>query len=145
MKKTHYTFGLRLATMLLAIFAGVHARADYSSTVLSQGPVGYWRFNDTGVPLTPPILATNIGTVGSAGNGSLIGVIRGAPSAIAGDPGNPSMSMPGAPGSADGFRVRVPFQPDWNRTGPYSVEFWAKPGQNAALSSPAASVEFIAT
>jgi hypothetical protein len=55
------------------------------------------------------------------------------------------MSMPGVAGSADGNRVRVPFQPEWNRTGPYSVEFWAKPGQNAALASPGASVEFIAS
>jgi len=64
--------------------------------------------------------------------------------AIAGD-ANTAYQMPGTAGSADGFRVRVPFQSQWNQTGPYSVEFWAKPGQNATLASPAASVEFIAS
>jgi hypothetical protein len=128
--------------LLPALCGILPARADYQSTVLSQSPQGYWRLNETTLP--PPLVAVNSGSVGAAGNGSLIGVNRGIPGAIAGD-ANTAYQMPGTAGSADGFRVRVPFQSQWNQTGPYSVEFWAKPGQNTTLASPAASVEFIAS
>lgn len=129
----------RLAgAVLLAAAAALPARADYQSTVLSQGPVGYWRLNETTQPPIGPLSATNIGSVGAVGNGSLIGVARGKPSALASDP-DYSMGFPGV----DPDRVRVPWQPQWNQTGPYSVEFWAKPGQTAGLQCPTASVEFI--
>src|SRR5436190_8034135 len=47
----------------------VPAKADYQSTVLSRSPVGYWRLNDV-VGAPGNTLATNIGTLGAAGNGT---------------------------------------------------------------------------
>ena len=135
----HGKVGAYVAGTLLAFSASLSARADYQSTVLSQAPVGYWRLNET----IAPQLATNLGTVGPAGNGEFINSFPGAlPGAIAADTTDGSLRLPGV---IDGNRVRIPFQPEWNQTGPFSVEFWAKPSQTAALACPAASVEFIAT
>jgi hypothetical protein len=127
-----------LATAMLAGIASFPVRADYQSTVLSQNPVGYWRLNET---TAPPAGAVNAGTVGAAGLGSYIGVTRGVPGAIAGDPSNTGVRFPQTAGN----RVRIPYQTQWNQTGPYSVEFWAKPGQTNALACASASVEFIAS
>src|SRR4051812_42361899 len=70
---------------LVAAAAWSASAADYSSTVLSQGPVGYWPLNETIQPPVLPLFATNIGTVGSAGNGEFIETVRGVkPGAIAG-------------------------------------------------------------
>jgi hypothetical protein len=44
------------------------ARADYSSTVLSLNPAGYWPLNETNQPPTAYI-AINSGSLGSQGNG----------------------------------------------------------------------------
>ena len=38
---------------LLATGLAGPARADYSSTVISQGPVGYWRLSETTPPHAP--------------------------------------------------------------------------------------------
>ncbi len=129
------------ATVIVLTFAVLPAMADYPSTVLSQGPVGYWRLNETTPPLAPPILATNAGSVGAAADGTYISANRGVkPGAIVSDPNNGAV---GFDGLVDGNRVRIPFAPQWNQSGPFSVEFWAKPAQTSALECPAASVEFI--
>jgi hypothetical protein len=129
--------------LLLAIYGATPARADYSSTVLGQNPVGYWRLNETTLPLPGPLLATNIGSAGSRGNGAYIAANRGVfPGAIVSDPSNASVGFDGLVSSN---RVRIPFQPEWNPSGPLTVEFWAKPAQTAALESPASSVEFISS
>ncbi|MCX6923018.1 MAG: hypothetical protein NT154_07395, partial [Verrucomicrobia bacterium] len=62
------TFRAVLATGLLALVVVLPARADYSSTVMSFNPLGYWRLNDT-TPV-PLIMATNSGTLGVIGNGN---------------------------------------------------------------------------
>ena len=50
--------------VLLAAAAAMPAYADYQSTVLSQGPFGYWRLNET---LAPPqaVAVTNSGSLGT--------------------------------------------------------------------------------
>ena len=47
------------------------AAADYSGTVLSQGPVGYWPLNET---VQPPASkpAANAGSLGTTGNGQYL-------------------------------------------------------------------------
>ena len=117
------------------------AWADYPTTVLSQGPVGYWRLNETVQPPVLPILATNIGSAGAAGNGTYNSALRGIkPGAIVSEPNNGAV---GFSGITDGNRVRIPFDSRWNPTGPLTVEFWAKPAQTNLFECPAASVEFI--
>jgi hypothetical protein len=128
-------------SLLVLLAVSPAARADYKSTVLSQGPVGYWRLNETTPPPVLPILATNAGSVGASGNGEYLDADRGLTnSAIAGDPSGHSV---GFSGLVDGNRVRIPFQPQWNQSGPMTIEFWAKPAQTNGLACPAASVEFI--
>ena len=134
--------GLTGALLVLAA-AALPAWADYPSTVLSQGPVGYWRLNETTQPPVTP-LATNIGSVGANGDGTYIAANRGIqPGAIVSEPGERAVGFDGITGTSN--RVRIPFQPQWNPTGPLSVEFWAKPAQTGALECPAASVEFISS
>src|SRR5258708_3405684 len=130
-----------LVAMLALVVATLPAKADYQGTVLSQGPVGYWRLNETVQPPVGPIFATNIGSVGAAANGTYINAVRGVkPGAIVSEPASGAARFDGI---IDGNRVRIPFQTQWNPTGPLSVEFWAKPGQTNSLECPAASVEFI--
>jgi hypothetical protein len=130
-----------LALALFALlFLPLGARADYQTTVLGQGPVGYWRLNETTPPPIGPILATNAGSVGAPGNGVYLAGYRGlTPGAIASEPASPYVGFKGT----DGNRVRVPFQTQWNPSGPMTIEFWAKPAQTNELACPAASVEFI--
>jgi hypothetical protein len=143
MKRVIYQSKALLTATLLAGIASYSARADYQSTVLSQNPVAYWRLNETTAP--PPPFTANSGSVGAPGNGTFNnGVIRGVPGAIVGDPGNTAVRLLGGL-TTPGNRVRIPYQTQWNQTGPYSVEFWAKPGQTNGLACAAASVEFIAT
>lgn len=131
------------ATVIFVIAGAMTAQADYQTTVLSQGPVGYWRLNETTHPPVLPILATNIGSVGVAGNGTYISAIRGTtPGAIVSEPASAAVRFPGL---TDGNRVSVPFTNQWDPGGPFTVEFWAKPGQTGALECPAACVEFIST
>ena len=127
---------------LLPVLGPEGARAaDYQSTVLSQGPVGFWRLNETTPPSAVTVLATNIGSVGAPGNGTYIFTDRGLkPGALAGDPSNTAIGFGGVVSSN---RVRIAFRPEWNPSGPLTVEFWAKPSQTATLECPAASVDFI--
>jgi hypothetical protein len=63
------------------------ALTDYQSTVVSQGPVGYWRLNETTQPGTnAPTTAANVGSLGATGNGTYEGpqgLLRGFPGALA--------------------------------------------------------------
>jgi hypothetical protein len=103
--------------------------------------VGYWRLNETTPPPVLPVLATNSGSVGSAANGTYISAIRGVtPGAIVSEPASGAVGFNGIVG---GNRVRIPFQPQWNTSNAFSVEFWAKPAQTNITECPAASVEFI--
>ena len=117
-----------IGTVILAWCACLAARADFPGTVLSQGPVGYWRLNETVQP-SPPRPAADIGTLGSAGDGRyLFGPKRGETGALTGSSAtsvrffNPNLD-PGFGGS----RVEVPFKSTLNPNGPISVELWARP------------------
>jgi len=105
------------------------ARADYRSTVLSQNPAGFWEFNETAPPPPQPILATNLGTFGAGLNGGLQnGVLRGQPGVLSGT-GDTSekFSNPDWTVAIVGPYVNVPYTPALNPSGPFTVEFWAKP------------------
>ena len=102
---------------------------DYSATVLSQGPVAYWRLNETNLPPPQPILATNLGSLGESVDGALLnGVIRGQPGVLAGNPvtsdrfTNENWTV-----TTIGGYVNVPYTNAFNPNAPFTVEFWAKP------------------
>src|SRR2546421_2239166 len=62
------------------------ARADYYNTVASFHPIGYWPLNETIAPGAALTTATNLGTLGSALNGTFQGNVPfGVPSALASD------------------------------------------------------------
>ena len=67
MKEKNYKARVYIAgAAILALTAMVPARAaDYQSTVLSQGPIGYWRLNETVQPV-PSAGAANLGTLGTS-------------------------------------------------------------------------------
>ncbi|HTI98108.1 MAG TPA: LamG-like jellyroll fold domain-containing protein [Dongiaceae bacterium] len=95
--------------------------ADYSNNVMSLAPLAYWRLNETAIP--PADVATNIGTLGTSGNGIY--------AASASHPNSGALAT-GAGSSAyfpdmAGNRVVVPYQPALATTAPFSVEFWANP------------------
>jgi len=71
----------------LAALLPLTIRADYPSTVLSQSPVGYYRLSETAPIPDVPAIATNLGSLGTARNGTVNGGLsgRGATGAIAGD------------------------------------------------------------
>src|ERR1041385_620773 len=88
------------------------AFADYQSAVLAKSPVGYWRLNDT-VAAPPNVMATNIGSLGSLGNGTFENdLLAGAPGALPAQSSSNTAII--AYGYLDGNRVRVPFQPIFN-------------------------------
>src|SRR5688572_21671175 len=117
-----------IATVILGCFISGATGADYSSTVLSQNPVGYWRLNETAQPVVarPP---ANSGSLGTAADGQyLLNPKRGEPGALAGSTAtsvrffNPTLDV-----GYGGSKVEIPFRTALNPNGPFSVEFWAKP------------------
>lgn len=133
------SLGIRFALAGAALLTASFAWADYSSNILSQGPVGYWRLNETLQPQLFEYTAANSGALGSAYDGTFSnGAKKGGPSAIVSEPTHHSAYFPFA---IDGNRVRVPYASAWNANSAFSVEFWAKPGVTN-LGCPAASVEF---
>ena len=117
-----------ISTAILAGFVAVSLKADYRETVLSQGPVGYWRLNETAQPPAPRP-AANRGSLGAAGDGEyLFGPKRGEPGGLAGSPDtsvrffNPNQDV-----GFGGSKIEIPFNAALNPNGSFSVEFWAKP------------------
>jgi hypothetical protein len=106
------------------------ANADYPGEVLSDGPLVYYRLNDS-VTTARFDTAANSGSLGSAGNGFYSSATHLAPGAIVAQPGNTAMSFPGV------GNMSVPFQAGLNVAGPFTFEFWANP--TAAASGCVAS------
>src|SRR5436190_11335414 len=74
---------LTLTLMLLTLTSGASA-ASYRSEVLADSPAAYFPLNESG-PATADV-ATNLGTLGPAGNGvHHVGVIHPVAGALAGD------------------------------------------------------------
>jgi hypothetical protein len=126
-----------LVAGLLGVMALCPSRAvaDYASAVTALNPVAYYRFSNTNlVPAEVP--AANLGTLGAAFDGQyqVMSNVRGRPGAIAGD-ADTSVLIDGSTGA----QVVVPYSPDYNPAGPFSVEFWANPANNNAGNHTAAS------
>jgi PKD repeat protein len=86
----------------------------YSSLVLADGPVSYWRLGEASGTTAADSAGTNAGSVRG-------GVIFGAPGALIGD-SDTSMSFDGSSGY-----VSVANNANLNLTGDLTVEAWARP------------------
>jgi autotransporter-associated beta strand protein len=124
------------------------AKADYESEILSDSPISYYRFNDSvatdGLDAT---IATNLGSLGTAGNGSYNGIYtRGIDGAITGDTAILFSQL--TPTAID-FRgsVTIPanaaLNPSHTAANPFSVECWVKPTTTTStLLTPVNSMSF---
>lgn len=122
------------------------AKADYESEILSENPLAYFRFNDSvatdGLDAT---IATNLGSLGVAGNGSFEGVYsRGVSGAIT---GNTAISFSQAVATDINYlgSVVIPnnaaLNPSHTAENPFTVECWVKPKNNVStLLSPLCSM-----
>jgi hypothetical protein len=134
-----------LACATLATNIVVSSHASYPAAVLAGHPVSYHRFSEANVVSVPnPFTAVNVGTVGIGGNGtpattndwcttSILDLQPGVLGPVSGF----SIKIPGG---NDTNRIAVPWRPEWNGSGPFTIELWLKGG--TAFSCPTASVEF---
>jgi Concanavalin A-like lectin/glucanases superfamily/Immunoglobulin I-set domain len=135
MKIRHQKLLGLLACAIVASAVQVAVSADYQSTVLSQGPVGYWRLNETIQPQSG-IVAVNSGSLGSSENGAYIAFpTRGLPGPFAG-----SVAL-GFDGSAS--YVSNAYQAAINTTA-FTFEIWANPAQVPKFAYLASSVDLSA-
>jgi len=134
-------FAVPIAT-LIGWLAGTQAQADYPSVVLADGPAAYFRLNDN-TTTPPPSTATNLGSLGTVGNGSYLGVYTRPVAGAVGANTAVAFSNPGASTTAYVGSVSVVNNTALNPGGGFTVEFWAKPnGIVSALLSPVNSMSF---
>jgi len=115
-----------LATpVILAATLAASARADYQSTVLAQGPVGYWRLNETTPPHAPITTAANLGTLGASGNATY----NGDQSFFRGFPGALASSDTAAQFNGTSQSVQTPYLAALNPTN-FTVEAWLAPASD---------------
>jgi len=117
-------------SLVLALIQFNNVRADVPAEILADGPLAYYRLNDSVTTATLDT-ATNSGSLGASGNGNYNGGTHPVAGAIVGQPGDTAADFPGA-GS-----MLVPFQAGLNVAGPFTFEFWMKPA--AAASACVAS------
>lgn len=132
MNTTRLTPAVAMAvTVALYAASALTRAADYSTTVLEDKPVGYWRLGETDGPTVK-----NLGSLGAAGDGATVDtpVTFGLPGAIKGDPNTAA----GFDGSA--AKIEVPYAPELNPTN-YTIEVWANlaPDSAGVHRSPLAS------
>jgi len=128
-----------LAGLAALAAAGLPARAEYSDSVLALDPVAYYALDETTQPSVD--IAKNAGTLATFGDGEYRGA-NGHPvgGALAGS-GDTAATFSGG-------GVFVPHAPELNPFGPFTAEFWVKPGvalADAALTCPFASIEVAGT
>ncbi|HEY9172677.1 MAG TPA: LamG-like jellyroll fold domain-containing protein [Verrucomicrobiae bacterium] len=129
---TWKTKALLPGVALAALLASPLARADYSSTVLSQSPVGYWRLNETTQP-SSSTTAANSGSLGANGAGTYNGYASGGlPGPFA---GSTAVGLDGAAQS-----VTTPWVDGLNTTN-FSFEIWVAPALNPKFAYIAASAQ----
>jgi Concanavalin A-like lectin/glucanases superfamily/Pro-kumamolisin, activation domain len=102
------------------------ALGTYADTVLSYHPVAYWQLNETNVP-PPADIVSNVGSLGFVGTGfAFNNVAQGQPGIVS---NCVAFSNPGLVVTYLGSYIDVPYNPLLNPSGPFTVEYWAKPNQ----------------
>jgi len=130
-KKASNSRALLAGAASLALLATPLAGADYQDTVLSQGPVGYWRLNETVQP-QPTQPASNLGSVAGA-----VGTYNNFP--IRGVPG-PFTGSLGVEVDGSSQTITTPYDAAINPS-TFSVEIWAKPALVPNFAYLAASAQ----
>ena len=107
---------------MLALAATLPVQADYSNTVMSLSPIGYWRLNDA--VAIPKDTATNSGTLLAAANGISSALTHPVSGALVG-------SSDTATRFAGAGTVRIPWNAALNPSSggiptAFSAECWAK-------------------
>jgi len=126
-----------LTLLALPVVMTQLARADYQSTVISDGPKAYYRFNDD---TSRPLINKNSGSLGAAGNATndlvAAGNLHSFPGAIVGD-GNRAVFFDST------TRTEIPFSDTLNPPSnqPFTIEAWLYPAsdQTANGQSPLAN------
>ncbi|HSU53817.1 MAG TPA: LamG-like jellyroll fold domain-containing protein, partial [Candidatus Dormibacteraeota bacterium] len=99
----------------------------YFPAVVNLNPLGYWPLNETNSPPYPDV-ATNYGTLGTAGNAAYptSGITRQQQGALT--DGDTAILT-----DASGGAVTLPFSPVLGLHAPFSVEGWLVAGQSASI------------
>jgi len=110
------------------LLCGAGQSATYPAAVSALDPVAYYRLNETD-PVPVEVAAINQGSLGADFNGEYQGMAaaRGLTGALVGD-SDTAVQVQGAVG----HQIVVPFAPDYNPSGSFTVEFWARPTAAAA-------------
>lgn len=132
--------------VLLTATAPLTSRADYQSTVLSFNPLAYYRLSET-APAPPANVATNYGSLGRVGTGYIVSldpratVTNGLPGIV----GSACrfVNVDGAGGQGYQTAIDVPWRPELNPNGPFSVELWANPTRAVASGNLQAAISSI--
>ena len=107
--------------LFISLLAAAPAWADYPTTVLADNPAGYWRLN----ALAASNISTNLGFIGSEGNGTNTGTL---------DLSTDSPLLDGDSSFTDfsgGGLIVLPYSPWLNRTNAFSYEVWYNESVNA--------------
>lgn len=133
MKHNHRGIRVRLfGAALVALTAALPLRADYQSTVLSQGPVGYWRLNET----TQPPANASAANLGSLGAGAAGAYLSSPTHELAGPfTGSLAAGLDGV-----GQAVNTPWSAGLNTTN-FTFEIWANPDVAPFFAYVASSVQ----
>ncbi len=130
--RLHYTKReLPLAFAALCALGLLPAQADYPATVLSKGPVYYWRLSES--PTIPAgDIAANLGSLGATANGYYLGAashpVDGAWAAGA----NTAVSLDATAGTV----VSVPYSAALNPPTAFTVEAWLNPNVETTTAAP---------
>ena len=121
---------LRLvAACVVLLYSVLPTRADYSTTVASHNPLGYWRFSEAAAS---PALnkVANASPMGSVLDGYLVlDAVKGQTGVV----GNSlRLSNPGVAAGYCGSKLEIPFNYALNKSGAFSFECWVKPNSLGA-------------
>jgi Concanavalin A-like lectin/glucanases superfamily/Immunoglobulin domain/Immunoglobulin I-set domain len=110
-----------LTSTILGTMAVSNARADYSNTVASFNPLGYWRLSENIQPPAADVATTS----GSLGTGALGYYVGGSSHPVTG-------ALVGSSDTAASFdgsgQVKIPYNPKLSLNAPFTVEAWFNPG-----------------
>lgn len=121
------TIPLMVGLALVALAGAPWCRADYSNTVMSFNPVAYWPLNETNQPPAAALTATNVGTLGTIGNGNISGVAFSLTSPLAGVT-DKAMSLSSA-------AVTTPYNTNLTLKGSFSAEGWFNPDDDGTTEA----------